>query len=898
MGFDPRSYDTTVVLRDGSSIRIRAIRPDDKQRLLDHFNSLSERSVYFRFFSAKKRLTDEELKAFTEPDFVTHVALVATLLEDGTERIIGVGRYIVPPGGDPHRAEVAFAVADKYQGKGIGTALLEHLVNIARNMGVTEFEANVLGENNQMLEVFARSGFHVARTVEGGIVHVSFPTAETPEYRVAVETRERQAVAQSIRPFFYPRAVAVVGASNRPNTVGNALVKNLKECGFRGALYPIHPREDRIEGLPVYRKVSEAPGPVDLAVIAVPAAAVEEVVTDCARAHVRAVVVISAGFGESSAEGREREQRLRQLVRGSGMRMVGPNCMGLLNTDPEVSLNATFAPTFPPRGNISMLSQSGALGLAILDTVRTLDVGIATFVSVGNKADVSGNDLLWYWLDDPSTKVILLYLESFGNPRKFARIAPVVAREKPIVAVKSGRSAAGTRAAASHSAALASLDVAVDALFEQAGVIRTDTLEELFDVAALLSTQPVPPGPRVGVVTNAGGPGILLADACEAHGLTLPELSAQTRSALAEFLPPQASLANPVDIIASATPEQFERSLELVGKDPNIDCVVAIFIPLFLTQVEETAAAIARAVGRIPAHKPALNVFLSSRGIPRELARGPRGPLPSFRFPEDAARALAKAYRYRRWRERPRGQELRLDRFAENTIRAVVDRVVAHATEPIWVDEHDTSLLLRAAGIRVAAGETVPCEQAVEAAERLGYPLVVKAQLPGLLHKTEVGGVVMNLFAPEQVEAAVAEMRAQLAEHGWALERVLVQRQIVGGHEAMVGVVTDPTFGPLVVCGLGGVLVELLRDVCFRLTPVTDLDAREMIESLRTAPLLSGYRGMPAGDKDAFAELIQRVSALVELVPELRELDLNPVKVLPPGEGVVVVDARLRLARE
>jgi len=611
---------------------------------------------------------------------------------------------------------------------------------------------------------------------------------------------------------------------------------------------------------------------------------------------VRAVVVLSAGFGESGAAGRELELRLRQLVRNSGMRMVGPNCLGLLNTDPEVSLNATFAPTFPPRGNISMLSQSGALGLAILDTVSTLGVGIATFVSVGNKADVSGNDLLCYWFEDPSTRVILLYLESFGNPRKFARIAPMVAREKPIIAMKSGRSAAGSRAAASHSAALASLDVAVDALFEQAGVMRTNTLEEMFDVAVLLSTQPVPPGPRVAVVTNAGGPGILLADACEAEGLLLPELTEATRAQLRQFLPPQASVANPVDIIASATPEQFERSLELVGNDPEVDAVVAIYIPLFLTQVEETAAAIARGAGRIPAEKPVLNVFLSSRGIPRALAQGPRGPLPSFRFPEDAARALAKAWRYRRWRERPRGEELHLDRFAESAIRAVVDRVLRDVTEPVWVGDHDTALILRAAGIQVATGETVPCEEAVEAAERLGYPLVMKAQVPGLLHKSDVGGVILNLFAPEQVEAAVQDMREQLSRRGYKLERVLLQRQIMGGHEAFVGVVTDPTFGPLLVCGLGGVLVELLRDVRFRLTPVTDIDALEMVESLRTAPLLEGYRGMPRGDKEALVQLLRRVSALVEVIPELRELDLNPVKVLQPGEGVVVVDARMRLS--
>lgn len=895
MAIDASRYDTEVVLKDGGSIRIRAIRPDDKQRLLEHFQRLSERSVYFRFFSAKKRLTDEELRRFTEPDFRAHVALVATLLEDGEEHIIGVGRYMVRPGGDPHRAEVAFAVADQHQGRGIGTALFEHLVVIARQNGISEFEADVLGENNQMLEVFARSGFRVRRSVEGGIVHVSFPTEETEEYRVASESRDRYATAQSIRPFFEPRAVAIVGASNRPNTIGNALVKNVKNCGFRGPIYPVHPSAETIEGLRAFRRVSEIGQPVDLAVIAVPAPAVEDVVADSAKAGVRGVVVISAGFAESGPAGREAEVRLRHRVRSSGMRLIGPNCMGLLNTDPKVSLNATFAPAWPPHGNISMLSQSGALGLAILDMVRELGIGMATFVSVGNKADVSGNDLLCYWQEDPQTKVILLYLESFGNPRKFGRIAPLVAREKPIVAVKSGRSAAGQRAASSHSAALASVDVAVDALFEQAGVIRTTTLEEMFDVASLLSLQPVPPGPRVGVVTNAGGPGILLADACEAEGLQLPELTAATRQALAAFLPPQASLVNPVDMIASATAEHFEKAIALVGADPNVDSVVVIYIPLFLTEVDQVAAAIARGAGAVPQDKPVLSVLLSSRGAPEAIAGGPRGPLPSFRFPEDAARALARAERYRRWRERPRGSVFRLERFAEATIRAVVERVLATSPDPQWLAFADVVTILRAAGLRTAYGEVVALDEATDAAERIGYPVVLKAVVPGLLHKTDVGGVVTGVFSRAGVAEALEEMSAALRTHGWALERVLVQRQVAGGIEAFIGVASDPTFGPLLVCGLGGVLVELLRDVTYRLTPVTDMDAREMVERLRTAPLLEGYRGTVPADKEALVDAIQRVSAIVELVPELREMDINPIKVLEPGHGVVVLDARIRL---
>lgn len=896
MSLDARSYDTVQVLKDGGSVRIRAIQPDDKPRLLAHFQSLSQRSVYFRFFSAKKRLTDDELQKFTEPDFSGHVGLVATLLEDDTEHIIGVGRFMVDPKGSPHRAEVAFAVADEHQGRGIGTLLLDHLAPLARAAGITEFEANVLGENNQMLDVFARSGFKVARSVDAGVVHVTFPTEETDRHVEVSLERDRRAVAKSITPFFAPTSVAIVGASTRPNSIGNSLVVNAKRCGFQGTILPIHPSATQIEGLRAYPSVSAVGAPIDLAIIAVPAAGVEAVIHDCARAGVQAVVVISAGFAEVSGNGRAAEQQLKQLVRGAGMRMVGPNCMGLLNTDPNVSLNVTFAPTWPPAGNIAMLSQSGALGIAILDYVSTLNVGISSFVSVGNKADVSGNDLLCYWAEDPNTRVIVLYLESFGNPRKFARIAPSIACEKPIVAVKSGRSAAGSRAASSHSAALASLDVAVDALFDQAGVIRTSTLEELFDVAALLATQPVPPGPRVGVVTNAGGPGILLADACEAHGLKLPDLAPATIASLRGFLPPQAGLANPIDMIASATPEQFERTIAAVGADPNVDSVVAIYIPLFLTQVDEIAAAIARGAAKVPSHKPVLSVFISSKGAPATLAGGGRGKLPSYSFPENAALALAKAERYGQWRQRPRGTGLKLDHFAIDTIRAVVDRVLAANPEPHWIEPADLNTLLRAAGIQVAATEIADVAEAAATAERLGYPLVAKAVAPGVLHKSDVGGVIMNLYSPEAVTAAAKTLEERMQAVGAKLEGVLLQRQIAGGIEALVGVTTDPTFGPLLVFGLGGVLVELLHDVTFRLPPVTDVDAGEMIDKLRAGKLLDGYRNLPPGDRAALIDVIMRISALVEAVPELRELDLNPIKVLEPGRGAIVVDGRLRLS--
>lgn len=898
MGLDARHYATDALMRDGSSVHIRAIRPDDKPRLLDFFAHLSARSAYFRFFRTKTTLTPEELRSFTELDFIHNVTLVATLREHEEEHFVAVGHYMQlgSSAEAPARAEVAFAVADAHQGRGLGTLLLEHLAAIARDNDMSEFEAYVLGENNRMLNVFNSSGFRVKRSLESGVFHVAFPTQETEQVRTAEAERERLAAAQSVRVFFHPQSIAVVGASPRPGTIGQALFTNVKHYGFPGAIYPVNPRLTDLDGMPTFPTVSAIGAPVDLALIAVPAAAVEETIADCARAGVHGVVVISSGFAEVSDVGRQSEQRLRHLVRSAGMRMVGPNCMGLLNTAPEVSLNATFTPVWPPVGNIGMLSQSGALGLAVLDYVRTLNVGISTFVSVGNKADVSGNDLLAYWADDPCTDVIVLYLESFGNPRKFARLAPEVARRKPIIAVKSGRSSAGSRAASSHSAALANLDVAVDALFTQAGVIRTNTLEELFDVAALLATQPIPPGPRIGVVTNAGGPGILLADACEALTLTLPELAPESTAALRAFLPAQAGLSNPVDMIAAATPEQYVRTMEVVGADPNIDAVVAIYIPPQVTHPEDIAQAIAQGAALVPTHKPVLTVFISSRGAPAILSTGPRGKLPAYSFPENAAHALAAAVRYGRWRSRPRGTPFTLSSFAHQAIRAVVERVLTGVTAPLWLQPADLLTILRAAGIECAAAEQTTVADAVTTAERLGYPLVAKAISPDVLHKSDVGGVIMDLDSAATVAAAVDTLTERMRNLGARLDGILLQRQIPSGVEALVGVTTDPTFGPLVVCGLGGTLVELLRDVAFRLTPISDLDASEMLASLRASRLLDGYRGTLPADREALISVILRISALVESIPELRELDLNPVKVLPPGQGAVVIDGRIRLA--
>jgi len=891
---DLRHYSARAILADGSSIRIRAIVPQDREKLLGHFRRLSPESAYFRFMAPKKRLTDADLDRFTILDYVRNFGLAATLLERNDERFIGVGRYAALGGEHPDNAEVAFAVEDEYQGRGVGTLLLEHLGRIARANGISRLEADVLFSNTLMLEVFARSGFVISQSTESGVVRVWFAIEETEQFLNQSLYREKLAAAASVSRLLSPKSVAIVGASRDTTKIGGAIVANLKR-GFTGHIYPINPQALEVQGLKAFSQLNAVGEPIDLAVICVPAEAVEDAVKQCAALGVHGVVVITSGFSEVSAEGRAVQDRIVELVRASGMRMVGPNCMGIINTDPAVGLDATFAPIMPREGNIGMLSQSGALGIAILDQARVRNIGLSSFISAGNKADVSGNDMIAYWADDPRTQAIVLYLESFGNPRKFARLAPAVARRKPIVAVKSGRSAAGRRAAMSHSASLASLDVAVEALFEQTGVIRTNTLEELFDVVALLSMQPVPAGPRVGVVTNAGGPAILLADACEARGLRLPELAPATIAELRSFLTARAGFSNPVDMTAAAGPHDFERTMAVVGADPNVDSLVAIYIPPMVTEPVEIARGIARGAAAVPAGKPVACVFMSSQGHPAELNTGPRGALPCYSFPENAAIALAAANRYGRWRSRPMGTTLKLEQTAEEAIRSVVDRAMAGADGPRWLAPRELSAVLAAAGIDVAIAEQSSVEDAPVVAERIGYPLVAKIVSPDVIHKSDVGGIIMGLHSSSAVEAAVRRLKGRMDDLDKRLEGILLQREVTEGIEALVGVTTDPTFGPLVVCGLGGVTVELVKDVAFRLHPVTDTDAAEMVATLRSSPLLNGYRGAPAGDRAALISIVRKISALIEIVPEIIELDLNPVKVLAPGKGAIVIDARMRL---
>ena len=884
----PTEYELDIVLRDGGGARIRPIKPADGDLLRSFFDRLGPESRYFRYFKVKKSLSEEEITYFTNVDYEDRMALIALL--DG--EMVAVGRYDRDEAGSP-TAEVAFAVVDEHQGRGLGTHLLELLTNHARRNGIERFRAFVLAENRQMLRVFRNSGYELSRTVDSGVYTVDFPVEPSEASLAAEAEHEKRAVAASILPLFFPQSVAVIGASNNPDSIGGKLFNNLLSTGFTGPLYPVNPNARVVRSVKAYPSIIEVPEPVDLAFVVVPQRFVLEVARDCAKAGVRGLVVISAGFSEVGEEGAAQEKELLDIVRNHGMRMVGPNCMGLLNTAEAIQLNGTFAPVFPPSGNVAMSSQSGALGISILDYARRENVGISQFVSVGNKADVSGNDLLLAWEDDPQTDVITLYLESFGNPRKFSRIARRIARSKPIVAVKSGRTAAGSRAASSHTGALASSEEAVNALFRQAGVIRVDTIEELFDAAMLLANQPIPAGNRVGIVTNAGGPGILAADALEANGLVLPELSAELQAAIADPLPPEASSGNPVDLIASGGPEEFEHATSLMLSSGEVDAVMVIYVPISPQRGEAVAAALRSCQANYEGPVALLSVFMKE-GAGRDLAGAENArSIPAYAFPESAAVALARTVRYGIWRQKELGLEMRLPDEKEYQVRELAGNALVRLGENGgWLDPAEVDICLQIAGLRTPATKvTRSVTEAQKVAAEIGGPVVLKVIAETALHKSDVGGVALNVKGDEEIARAYQKVTAAVGNP----EGVLVQEYVEGGHEVLIGMAQDPNFGPIVVFGLGGVYVELLKDVAFRLHPITDLDAAEMIRETKGFRLLEGYRNEPEGDVAALEEALQRISALITVMPELAEMDLNPVKVLPPGEGVSVVDARMRI---
>jgi acetate---CoA ligase (ADP-forming) len=860
-----------VVLRDGGTLRLRPPGPDDRAPLVEFFASLSNRSRYLRFHGIRR--ADGEVVG----QFLDDGRDVGSLIGMLEGQIVALASFVRLEGGET--AEMAFAVSDDEQGRGIGTRLLEQLAIRAQRMGIERFVADVMADNRRAIGVFADAGFELSKQLEGGEVELGFPLGVTETLRSRVDERDHQAVVASLRSFFRPATVAVVGASQRRGSIGGELFRNMLTAGFSGAVYPVNPGAVAVAGVRSYPSIEEIPDRVELAVICLPARHVLDAAASALAVGIRALCVISSGFAEVGPEGRERQQALLALVRSYGARLIGPNCLGISSAG--VGLNATFAPNALPNGTIGFSSQSGALGLALLEQASERQLGFSSFVSIGNKADVSSNDLLEWWEDDDETHVVLLYLESFGNPRKFGRIARRVARRKPIVALKAGTTAAGAHAASSHTAALAGSDAAADALFRQAGVIRARTLEELVDATALLSSQPLPRGRRVAVMTNAGGLGILCADACAAAGLALPDLAEETREVLAAVLPPEASTANPVDLLGSATEATYAAALPLLLADPGVDALIVLFVPPVVAGAEEVASAIRTSVEAARPDKPVLACVISHAGTPAAF-QDRCTAVASFAYPESAAHALGLAADRAEWLRRPTGPRTEPADVDRLGARKIVDHALVAGGDG-WLESQNARALLEAYGVPVVAErEANTLDAAVSAAGELGYPVVVKTADPGV-HKTERGGVALDLADEEGVLQAVEAIGLP----------VIVQPFIRTGTELLAGVVQDPVFGPLVAFGPGGVLAELIGDAGIRLAPLTRLEAEELVLEGKAGQLVRGFRGAPAASIEALADLVLRLSQLADDLPELAELDLNPV--LARSDGCVAVDIRARV---
>jgi acetyl coenzyme A synthetase (ADP forming)-like protein len=879
----PSTEAADIALRDGSSVHVRPVVDEDRDAIRAFLEGLSEESIVYRFFGIPS--LPWAVNWSVDVDYADRYAIVA---ESGAQRTIVAHAAYMRTG--ERSAEVAFMVADAIQGQGIASLMLIHLAAVAARHGIERFTAEVMGANHKMTQVFRNSGFPVTMHTADAVTTVELPTALCASALEAFDRREQSAATSAVRGFLAPRSVAVVGASRRPGAVGGELLRKVLDGGFTGTVYAVNPHEGTIRGLPAYRSVAALPGPVELAIVTVPAEQVADVAAECAAAGVSSLLVVSAGFGEAGEKGRRRQRELLRICRLSGMRLIGPNCLGVVNTDPEVCLDATFAARTPPAGRVAFLSQSGGLGIALIEAAARLGLGLSTFVSVGNKADISGNDLLEFWEHDPATELILLYLESFGNPRRFARIARRVSRCKPILAVKSGRSPAGARATSSHTGALLSAsDVTVDALFRQAGVIRTDTIGELLDTAALLAAQPVPRGRRVAIITNGGGPGILCADACDAAGLDVVELSDAVRAELTGFLPAGASVGNPIDMIATATAEDYRRAIEVITRSDAVDAVITLFVPPLMTDAGDVMDAITRAAECAGALTLAA-VFMD-RDLPAGDGAG-SGSVPRFAFPEDAVRALAHAVRYAEWRARPIGEVVEPDGCRRRDADAVIARALTRGAE--WLAPDEAGELLACYRLPLIPTRVVRTErEAIRAAAEFGGPVALKATAVGLLHKSDCGAVRLGLKGDVEVRAAARAIRRAVTQAGHRLGGFVVQPMASDGVELLLGVVHDESFGPVIACGAGGTAAELLGDVAVRITPLTERDADEMLSALRIYPLLRGYRGSAVCDVEAVGDAMLRLSALVEAHPEIVELDANPVIVGP--QGAMILDARVRV---
>lgn len=701
--------------------------------------------------------------------------------------------------------------------------------------------------------------------------------------------------SKSLDSIFRPKSIAIIGASRTKGSIGRNILHNLIEYEFNGPVFPINPHADVIHSIKCYPSLKDVPDQVDLAIIVVPKEQANQAVIECGEKGVKGIVMITAGFKEVGGKGAEREEELGKIIRKYGMRLVGPNCMGVINTDSQVSMDATFAPSFPAPGNLGFLSQSGALGAAILEHAAELNLGISMFVSVGNKVDISGNDIIHYWAQDDRTSVILLYLESFGNPRRFTQLARDIVKKKPIIAVKSGRTRAGAQAASSHTGALAGLDVGTHALFEQCGVLRVNTVEELFDLAQAFSRQPIPKGKRVAILTNAGGPGIMATDAVVNVGLKMAKFSEESISKFREFISPEASFSNPMDMIASANAEGYNRCLRIILADEGVDAVIVIFVHPVYIDARAIAAAIIEAA-KTSKDKLILCVFMGKKDEASGVEELQRAGLPTYQFPESAAMALAAMEKYHRIRTKSKGKVVTYKDVDKETAKKIFDK--AQSENRLRLTDLEVNKVLAAYGIPMPRFMIVKTlEDTVRFTEQQNYPVVLKVISPEVIHKSDVGGVIVDLRNEAELVRGYMKLQENLAKLPKPIKdyQIMVQEMAKGGKELIMGMSYDPSFGPLIMVGIGGIYVEILKDINFRIYPITDLDAREMLTTLKGYKLLEGIRGEQGINIDTVVETLQRMSQLIGDFSCINEMDINPYLAFPEAENCVAVDARITI---
>ena len=886
--------DADVLLADGTMAVVRRLLPDDADDLAALHARTSADSLRLRFFAPSR---------YAAQHYVEHVlsspaTLAVVAVADGVLVGLGTAEPV-----DEQSSEIAFLVDDACHGLGLGTLLLEHLAAQARDRGIDHFVADVLADNQPMLRVFADAGFEAARRLEDGIFRVELSTTVTSAGQRIADTREFHDEALSLAPLLRPRSVAVVGIRRDGTGVGAEVVRSIRSGGFQGRLALVHPEVGELLGAPTYRRVADVPDGVDLVVVAVPALAARAALEDAAAGGAGAVVVVSSGFAEAGPEGAKLQEELATTARRLGIRLVGPNCLGVVGNDPAIRIDATFAIKAPPTGGLAVASQSGGVGIALLERLDAEGLGLSCFVSLGNKADVSGNDLLAAWYDDPQVSVAALYLESFGNARKFARFARRFAERKPLLAVVGGRSSGGRRAGASHTASAATAAIGVEALFTQSGVIACHDTDDVIDTARLLAEQPLPAGPRLAIVSNAGGMGVLAADLADDLDLEVPELSVALQDRLHTRFPGSAGTGNPLDVGAVASPTQIAGTVAEIVESGEVDSVLVVLVPTALSDNAGTVAALAE----VRATRPDFPLLLVPIGdtLRRGAPEGSRG-LTHFASMRAALEALNRVTRYAAWRAVPQSVDDPADPVAGRLARAAAQRLLRIADvrqsgdgRGTWVSGSDARQLLELYGIDLAGAVAQGEVEAVEVATRLGFPVAVKADDAEILHKTELGLVHLGLDSPDAVRAAVRQVEATLGRP----VAVLVQPQ-VAGIELALGIARDPGLGAMVMLAAGGIATDVWDDRVFLVPPLTSVDAARAVRALRLWPLLDGFRGTSAADVAGIERLVLALGRLALEVPQVAELDLNPVLVGPVlvgpvqlrAGGCVVVDVALRLA--